>query len=131
MTGTQTSERPFQYVVLRCVPRVDREEFLNVGVVLYSQSADYLGCASHLAHARLLAIAPELDLASVQAGLDAVAAICRGEREFGAAALTSLGQRFGWLAAPKSTMIQPGPIHGGLATKPDVELARLLDLLVR
>ncbi|MDQ2959327.1 MAG: DUF3037 domain-containing protein, partial [Actinomycetota bacterium] len=96
---------PFQYVVLRCVPRVDREEFLNLGVVLYSQAADYLCCASQLIDARLLALAPDLDLDSVQSALDTVAAICQGDPRLGAAAATSRGQRFGWLAAPKSTMV--------------------------
>jgi len=119
---------PFQYVVLRCVPRVDREEFLNVGVVLYSQPADYLACAGHVEERRLLSIAPELDLAAVRSALDGIAAVCAGS---GPSALTGLGQRFGWLAAPKSTMIQPGPIHGGLAEDPAAELAHLLDRLVR
>jgi len=119
---------PFQYVVLRCVPRVDREEFLNVGVVLYSQPADFLACASHLEERRLLAIAPELDLAAVRSALDGIAAVCAGS---GPSALIGLGQRFGWIAAPKSTMIQPGPIHGGLAEDPEAELAHLLDKLVR
>ena len=119
---------PFQYVALRCVPRVDREEFLNVGVVLYSQPAEYLACASHLAEQRLLTIAPELDLVAVRSALDGIAAVCAGD---GPSALTGLGQRFGWLAAPKSTMIQPGPIHGGLAEDPAAELAHLLDRLVR
>jgi hypothetical protein len=119
---------PFQYVVLRCVPRVDREEFLNVGVVIYSQPADYLACASHLEEQRLLSIAPELDLAAVRSALDGIAAVCAGS---GPSALTGLGQRFGWIAAPKSTMIQPGPIHGGLAEDPEAELAHLLDKLVR
>lgn len=119
---------PFQYVVLRCVPRVDREEFLNVGVVLYSQAADYLACASHLDEQRLLSLAPDLDLAAVQSALDAVAAACAGT---GPSAFISLGQRFGWLAAPRSTMIQPGPVHGGLAEDAAVELAHLLDQLVR
>ena len=119
---------PFQYVVLRCVPRVDREEFLNVGVVLYSQPADYLACASHLEERRLLSIAPELDLAAVRSALDGIAAVCAGS---GPSALTGLGQRFGWIAAPKSTMIQPGPIHGGLAEDPEAELAHLLNKLVR
>jgi hypothetical protein len=119
---------PFQYVVLRCVPRVDREEFLNVGVVLYSQAADYLGCASHVEEQRLLSFAPELDIASVRSALDAVAAVCAGS---GPSAFIGLGPRFGWIAAPKSTMIQPGPIHGGLAEDPEIELAHLLDMLVR
>lgn len=119
---------PFQYVVLRCVPRVDREEFLNVGVVLYSQAADYLGCASHVEEQRLLSFAPELDIASVRSALDAVVAVCAGS---GPSAFIGLGPRFGWIAAPKSTMIQPGPIHGGLAEDPEIELAHLLDMLVR
>jgi hypothetical protein len=119
---------PFQYVVLRCVPRVDREEFVNVGVVLYSQPADYLACAGHVDEPRLLAFAPDLDIASVQSALDAVAAVCAGS---GPSAFIGLGPRFGWIAAPKSTMIQPGPIHGGLAEDPEVELAHLVDRLVR
>ncbi|HEX2903076.1 MAG TPA: DUF3037 domain-containing protein [Jatrophihabitans sp.] len=118
----------YQYVVLRCVPRVDREEFVNVGVVLYSQAADFLGCASHLDEPRLLALAPELDLAPLRSALDAVAGACRGDGPAGAA---GLGPRFGWLAAPRSTIIQPGPVHGGLAEDPEVELSRLLDMLVR
>ena len=122
---------PFQYVVLRCVPRADREEFVNVGVVLYAQSVDYLRCAGQLDETRLLALAPELDLAAVQSALDAVAATCRGEQAMGPAAQAGPGQRFGWLAAPKSTVIRPGPVHGGLTTDPDVELAHLVDRLVR
>lgn len=126
-----TERLPFQYVVLRCVPRVDREEFLNVGVVLYCQAADYLCSAGQVIDARLLAVAPELDLDSVRSALEAIAAVCRGDSGIGAAGRTSRTQRFGWLAAPKSTMVQPGPIHGGLAADPDIELARLVDLLVR
>jgi hypothetical protein len=125
-----TGRLPFQYVVLRCVPRVDREEFLNVGVVLYSQAADYLGCASQVIDSRLLAIATDLDVESVRSALAAIEAVCRGDAGI-AAGRTSLGQRFGWLAAPKSTMVQPGPIHGGLAADPAIELARLVDMLVR
>ena len=126
-----TASVPFQYLVLRCVPRVDREEFVNVGVVLYAQALNYLQCAGQLDGARLLALAPDLDLAAVQSALDAVAAICRGEQAMGAAATASLGQRFGWLAAPKSTVLQPGPIHGGLTRDPDIELAHLVEKLVR
>ena len=122
---------PFQYVVLRCVPRVDREEFLNVGVVLYSQAAGFLECASYLTEARLLALAPDLDLESVRSALDMISAVCRGEPRSGAAAGTDLGKRFGWLAAPRSTMLQPGPVHGGMTADPAIELGRLLDMLVR
>ncbi|HTZ45453.1 MAG TPA: DUF3037 domain-containing protein [Jatrophihabitans sp.] len=119
---------PFQYVVLRCVPRVDREEFVNVGVVLYCQAAGYLSCASQLVEPRLLAFAPDLDLASVRSALAAMAGVCAGTGPSGPA---GLGQRFGWLAAPRSTTIQPGPVHGGLTDDPAVELAHLVDTLVR
>lgn len=119
---------PYQYVVLRCVPRVDREEFVNVGVVLYSQAANFLGCAGYVDEQRLLAFAADLDLAFLRSALDAVGSACRGDGPSGA---SSPGQRFGWLVAPRSTMLQPSPVHGGLAADPDAELARLLDMLVR
>ena len=121
----------FQYVVLRCVPRVDREEFLNVGVVLYCQATDFLGCAGHVDETRLAAVAPGLDPAAVRSALAAVEAVCRGEESAGAAGRTPLGTRFGFLSAPRSTVVQPSPIHGGLTRDPAAELALLLDRLVR
>ena len=120
----------FQYVVLRCVPRVDREEFVNVGVLLYSQGANYLCAASLLREDRLLALAPELDLDAVRSALAAIEAVCCGGAEPATDAGISLGQRFGWLAAPRSTVVQPGPIHGGLAEDPAGQLQHLLDTLV-
>jgi len=125
----------YQYVVLRCVPRVDRDEFVNVGVVIHSQSADFLDCAFAIDTARLTALAPHLDLASVDASLETVRAICRGEPAPGrprleGLGLDGLGQRFGWLAAPRSTVVQPGPVHGGLTSDPAAELQRLLARLV-
>ena len=120
----------FQYVVLRCVPRVDREEFVNVGVLLYSQGADYLCAASRLRADRLLALAPDLDLDAVRSALAAIEAVCCGQAEPAAGAGISLGQRFGWLAAPRSTVVQPGPIHGGVTGDPAGQLRHLLDSLV-
>jgi len=120
----------FQYVVLRCVPRVDREEFVNVGVLLYSQAADFLCAASHLSVDRLTALAPDLDLDAVRGSLQAIESICRGDRTSGVAGRGSLGQRFGWLAAPKSTVVQPGPIHGGITDDPAQQLQRLMCALV-
>jgi hypothetical protein len=120
----------FQYVVLRCVPRVDREEFVNVGVLLYSQSADYLRAGSHLRDDRLLALAPDLDLDAVRSALTAVEAACCGQPAAMARAGTSLGQRFGWLAAPRSTVVQPGPIHGGITEDPERQLRHLVQTLV-
>ena len=121
----------FQYVVLRCVPRVDREEFVNVGVLLYCQQADFLGSGAHVDAGRLAALAPELDVAAVRSALEAVSAVCRGDASAGAAGRAPLGTRFGFLAAPRSTVVQPGPVHGGVTDDPAVELGRLVDTLVR
>lgn len=121
----------YQYVVLRLVPRVDREEFINVGIVLYSQDAGFLDAAWDLDTERALAFAPQCDLDGVPAMLDRIRAVCRGETGRGLPTLEKPGQRFGWIIAPRSTMIQPGPVHGGLAADPAAELQRLLDRLVR
>jgi hypothetical protein len=121
----------FQYVVLRCVPRVDREEFLNVGVVLHCQAAEFLDCRSHVDPGRLAAMAPGLDVAPVESALAAVAAVCHGEEAAGAAGKAGLGTRFGFLSAPRSTVVQPGPIHGGMTDDPARHLEHLLAALVR
>lgn len=120
----------FQYAVLRCVPRVDREEFVNVGVVLYCQQADFLDCASRVDEARLAVLAPQADVEAVRSALSAITAVCRGEPSAQAAGRAPLGTRFGFLSAPRSTVVQPGPIHGGLTSDPAGQLARLLDSLV-
>lgn len=120
----------YEYVVLRCVPRVDRDEFINVGVVIHSQGADFLDCAFAVDADRLHAFSSEVDPAPVEATLEAVCAICRGRQAPGSPALSTLGQRFGWIAAPRSTVIQPGPVHGGLTDNPAAELDRLLAALV-
>ncbi|HET7474444.1 MAG TPA: DUF3037 domain-containing protein [Dermatophilaceae bacterium] len=120
----------YQYVVLRCVPRVDRDEFVNVGVVLYSQAAEYLDARFRVDPQRLRALAPEVDLESVDRALQTVCAVCRGDRSPGLPELPRLGMRFGWLSAPRSTVVQPGPVHGGLAADPAAELDRLLARLV-
>jgi hypothetical protein len=121
----------FQYVVLRCVPRVDREEFVNVGVVLYCQLADFLEARCHVDERRLTAVAPGLDLDAVRSALATIEAVCRGDESAGAAGRTPLGTRFGFVSAPRSTVVQPGPIHGGLTSDPGRELEHLLDGLVR
>ena len=120
----------YEYVVLRAVPRVDRDEFINVGVVIHAQRADFLDCAFNLNPDRLRSFSPELDLASVEASLETLAAICRGEQAPGRPTLDGLGQRFGWIAAPRSTVVEPGPVHGGLTSDPAAELHRLLARLV-
>ncbi|WP_300643128.1 DUF3037 domain-containing protein [Nocardioides sp.] len=122
---------PYQYVVLRCVPRVEREEFLNVGVVLYCQARDLLETAWHVDTGRVLALFPDLDVSRLCEGLAFVDGVCAGDERGGAAAAQPLGTRFGFLKAPRSTVLQPGPVHGGMTTDPGAELQRLLDRLVR
>lgn len=122
---------PYQYVVLRCVPRVDREEFVNVGVVAYCQAAEFLGADCHVDEDRLRMLAPSVDLAAVRHALAFVEGVCRGDAELGDPAAGDLGTRFGFLKAPRSTVVQPGPVHGGLTDDPEAELRRLLDVLVR
>jgi hypothetical protein len=122
---------PYQYVVLRCVPRVDREEFVNVGVVLYCQQADFLAARCHVEEARLQGLAPGIDLVAVRHALAFVEGVCRGDASLGDPATGDLGTRFGFLKAPRSTVVQPGPVHGGLTEDPARELERLLDVLVR
>lgn len=125
------TDYPYQYVVLRLVPRVDREEFVNVGIVLYCQQADYLAAATHVDRVRLAAVDPTLDLDTVAAHLGAVEAVCRGDQSAGEAGQKPPGTRFGFLTAPRSTVVQPGPIHGGITADPQRQLEHLMDRLVR
>jgi hypothetical protein len=119
----------FVYAVLRAVPRVDRGEFVNVGVVLYCQALDYLAASVVLDPVRLRAIAPDVDIDAVQTSADAVVAACRTPVGL---ARENEGQavRFGMLTAPRSTVVQPSPVHAGMTTHPERTLGQLLDRLV-
>jgi hypothetical protein len=121
----------FEYAILRIVPRVERGECINVGVIVHCQAADLLVAAVHLDPARLQALAPTLDLAEVGRALEGIHRVCSGGAQAGPAADSSLGQRFRWLTSPRSTIVQTGPAHAGLTTDPEAEPERLLDLLVR
>jgi hypothetical protein len=121
---------PYQYVVLRCVPRVDREEFVNVGVVLYCEEAEFLSAAWSVDRDRLVALSPRLDVDGVCEGLDFVRAVCAGDSAVGAVAAEPPGTRFGFLKAPRSTVLQPGPVHGGLTSDPARQLEHLLEQFV-
>ena len=121
----------FEYAALRVVPRVERGESMNVGVIVYCQARDFLGCRVHLDPVRLQALDPDLDLDGVRSALAAVECTCEGGRHAGQAGDEPPGNRFRWLTAPRSTVIQSGPVHAGLTADPAAELDRLLDVLVR
>ena len=121
---------PFQYAVLRAVPRVDRGEFVNIGVIMYCQQADFLRARTLIDDARLVGLDPEIDLESVHIAAQAVVTAC--EATAGSARENDgLAVRFGMLTAPRSTVVQPGPVHAGLTDDPAADLARLADALVR
>lgn len=119
--------KAYSYAVIRVVPRVDRDEFINAGVILFSQEHRFLGASVHLDERRLQAMAPGVDLAAIQRHLNAVPRVCAGEAEAGPIARMPLKDRFHWLTAPRSTMIQISPIRTGLSEQP----ARTLQHLVR
>lgn len=122
---------PFEYALLRVVPRVDRGEFINAGVVLYCQEERFLDARVHLDLARLRALDARIDPEAVQAHLDVARRVCAGGPEAGALGLLPPVQRFGWLVAPRSTVVQPSPVHTGLAEDPRLTLDHLLQTLVR
>ncbi|MEU5281395.1 DUF3037 domain-containing protein [Streptomyces asoensis] len=121
----------FEYALLRVVPRVERGECINAGVLVYCRGRDYVGARTHLDEARLLALDPHADVAGVRAALRAVEGVCAGGPSAGQAARDDAGRRFRWLIAPRSTIVRPGPVHTGLTTDPAAETERLLELLVR
>jgi hypothetical protein len=122
--------KPFEYAVLRVVPRVERGEFINAGVVLYCRADRYLGARVRLDPVRLRALDPGVDLEAVRAHLEAVRSVCAGGPEGGSVGQLPLGERFGWLVAPRSTVVQPSPVHTGLTDDPEAELERLLSRMV-
>jgi hypothetical protein len=122
---------PFEYALLRVVPRVERGEFVNAGVVLYCQEKRFLEAAVHLDPERLRALDPRRDLAAVRAHLEAAPRVCAGGPGAGPIGLLPPVQRFGWLVAPRSTIVQPSPVHTGLAEDPREALDHLLETMVR
>ncbi|NWF30392.1 DUF3037 domain-containing protein [Streptomyces sp. PKU-EA00015] len=126
------SERDvFEYALLRVVPRVERGECFNAGVVVYCRARTFVAARTHLDVAKLKALDPEADVTGVRAALHAVEGVCRGGEDAGQAGRDDAGRRFRWLIAPRSTVVQPGPVHTGLTLDPEAEVERLLDLLVR
>ncbi|MFI5980836.1 DUF3037 domain-containing protein [Streptomyces sp. NPDC051555] len=125
-----TERYVFEYALVRVVPRMERGECFNAGVILYCRAHSYVAARVHLDEAKLLALDPKADVAGVRAALRGVAGVCAGGDAAGQAAGDDAGRRFRWLIAPRSTVVQPGPVHTGLTADPEAELARLLELLV-
>ena len=122
---------PFQYAIVRVVPRVERGECVNAGVILFCRPRRYLEARVELDEARLRALAPDADLDAVHAHLGALRRVASGDPAAGAIAALPASERFHWLVAPSSTMIQCSPVHTGLTDDPEAELERLLAQLVR
>lgn len=132
MSGEVSAGREvFEYALLRVVPRVERGETMNAGVVLYCRARSFVVARTYLDEKRLRALDPQVDVAGVRAALHAAECVCHGGDAAGQAAGDAPGRRFRWLVAPRSTVVQPGPVHTGLTADPEVEAERLLELLVR
>jgi hypothetical protein len=116
---------------VRIVPHVEREEFVNAGVVVFCGALDYLAARVELDEARLLALAPDADLALVRRHLEAIPRICAGGAEGGSIGALPLRERWHWLVSPRSTILQTSPAHTGLSEDPGAELERLLERVVR
>lgn len=120
----------FEYAVLRVVPKVEREEFVNVGVILHCGPLNFLGVKWHLDASLLKALSPDLDIEEVKANLCAFDVICRGGAEGGTIGNLDMPGRFRWLTATRSTILQPSSVHPGYTTDPQTTLDRLYEQLV-
>lgn len=117
----------YDYACVRVVPRVDREEFVNAGVILFCLAHNYLAARVQVDAERLCALSPNTDVDVVRRHLEAIPKICAGDADGGAIAQLSARERFHWLVAPRSTVIQVSPVHSGMCDSPE----RVLDGLFR
>jgi hypothetical protein len=125
------AELTYDYAIVRIVPRVERDERINVGVILSCVDVDFLEARIEIDVARLLALDPALDLEAIRAALATIPTICAGGPGAGPiGALPSRG-RFRWLVSPRSTVVQTSPVHTGRTSDPTAALERLLDTMVR
>lgn len=120
----------YEYAVLRVVPRVERGERINAGIVLYCPQKRFLEARIHVDRERLRALDPELDAATVEEHLASARRVCAGGPEAGALGSLPPRERFGRVVAPRSTIIQPSPVHTGLCEDPEAALERLMRELV-
>ncbi len=121
----------FDYAVIRVVPRVDREEFLNAGVILFCLQKDFLAARVEVDEARLRTLWPEVDVDLIRQHLEAIPRICAGDADAGPIARLSIRERFHWLVSPRSTMIQVSPVHTGLCEHPEQALDDLFGRMVQ
>lgn len=124
------TREPFQYAVIRVVPCLEREEFLNVGVIVFCRTRRYLAARVHLDMARLDALAPGRDWEDVGEHLEARARVAAGDADAGPIAALPQSERFHWLVAPSSTTIQTSAVHSGLCDEPAAMLDHLMGRLV-
>jgi hypothetical protein len=121
----------FDYAVIRVVPRVEREEFVNAGVIVFCLEKDFLQARVEVNEPRLCALWPEIDLDLVRQHLEAIPKICAGAPDSGPIGRLSLRERFHWLVAPRSTIIQISPVHAGLCDHPERAIEELFEKAVR
>jgi Protein of unknown function (DUF3037) len=121
----------FDYAIVRVVPRVERGEFVNVGIIVACATKRFLAATIALDADRVRALDPHVDIAEIEAALAAIPLIAAGDRRGGPVAALPTGERFHWLVAPRSAVIQPSPVHTGLCDDPMVALGELVDRLVR
>ncbi len=125
------ARKPFEYAIIRVVPRVERGEAFNAGIVLMCRSRRFLGAVTELDEALLVAMRPDCDLAIVRAHLHAIEAVAAGAPHGGPIAALPMPERFHWLVSPSSTIIQPSEVHTGLTADPAATLDHLFRTLVR
>ena len=121
----------FDYAVVRVVPHVEREEFLNAGIILFCRTQEFLAAEVELHRDRLLALAPDVDVEEVRHHLAAVPRLAAGGAQAGPIGRLTQAERFHWLVAPSSTSVQPSAVHSGLCHDPAVTLQHLMDRMVR
>ena len=124
------SRDPFSYAVLRVVPDIEREEFVNAGLLLFCRSRRFLRARTSLDVQRLDAIRPGVDAAAVRGQLELVERIAAGNVQSGPLSGMSESERFHWLTTPRSTAVQPGPVHGGMSDDPEATFEQLYRTLV-
>ena len=120
----------YSYAIIRVVPQVEREEFLNVGIILYSKPNQYLGVKYLLDDNRLQNLFPKADIADIRKHLQAYEAIAQGKKDAGPIATLDIGSRFRWLTAKRSTVIQSSDVHPGICKNADDTLDKLMQELV-